>query len=207
MCSSYFILKYMGPERKAARSGPFAALLDDALAEERPQIRPTEQAPVIAGTADEPVLLRPRWGLIPHWAKDPSIARHTFNARAETVAEKPAFRDAFRRSRCLVPASGWHEWTGPKGRRTRRAIVGTGAVVVFAGLTARWRDPAGDWVSSYTLLTVPPTPALLPIHDRMPLVLPEADWSLWLGGTPAEASTLLRTPELAFEVSPGPDPD
>ena len=122
-----------------------------------------------------------RWGLVPSWAKDPSIGNRTFNARAETVAEKPSFRAAFRRRRCLVAADGFYEWT-PKNRDhrpfhftpTRTALLG------FAGLYESWSGEGGEVIESATVITTDANADLTDVHHRMPVVLDPSDYARWI---------------------------
>ncbi len=125
-----------------------------------------------------------RWGLIPHWAKNASIGSRMINARAETVAEKPAFRDALRRRRCLVLADGFYEWqrTGT-GKRPMRIVLRTGEPFAFAGLWSSWRDPEGNSISSCAIITTTANDLLRPIHDRMPVILPKNMEDFWLDGS------------------------
>src|SRR5258708_15180731 len=131
-----------------------------------------------------------RWGLVPHFAQALSTGARFINARAETVAPLPAFRDAFKRHRCLIPASGFYEWRKDGKTKTPYAIVPTdGPLFAFAGLWENWRDrSAGDdapWIRTCSIVTGEPNALLAPIHDRMPVILPEEAWPQWLGeGTP-----------------------
>jgi len=136
-----------------------------------------------------------RWGLVPHWAKDLKIGARLINARAETAASLPAFRDAFKSRRCIVPASGFYEWQKIRGAKQPYAIVPEGeALFGFAGLWENWRDKAAgqgaEWVRTCTILTGEPNELLAPIHDRMPAILPPEAWSAWLGETAASAREL-----------------
>jgi putative SOS response-associated peptidase YedK len=139
-----------------------------------------------------------RWGLIPYWAKDAKIGYSAINAMAETVAIKPAFRDAFARRRCLVPADGFYEWKqlDAKTKQPYRIIMADGSLMAFAGLWERWNDPAsGETVRSFTIITTAPNALCAAIHNRMPVILDAADWQTWLGEVPATADglrTLLR---------------
>lgn len=188
MCASYFIHGPIGgPTRQA-----FDELLLPAFAQERVAIRPTDCAPVLCQDAQGTHLQSMRWGLIPHWARDPSIARHTFNARAETIAEKPSFRDAFAQRRCLLPASGWHEWTGARGHKQRHVLDAGAAALTLGGLWERWRANDGDWRLTFTVVTVPATPAIADIHDRMPLLVAPADRAAWLSAGADAAHALLQ---------------
>ena len=132
-----------------------------------------------------------RWGLIPSWAKDPSIGSRMINARAETVAEKHAFRTALRRRRCLVLADGFYEWqkSGSR-RRPMRVVMRSGEPFAFAGLWETWRDPEGKVVPSCTILTTEANDLLRPIHDRMPVILSRDDEDFWLDGGASDPAAL-----------------
>lgn len=147
-----------------------------------------------SGGAREVVLLR--WGLIPSWAKDPSLGDRMINARAETAAGKPAFRSAIRRRRCLVPASGFYEWKRTNGRKQPYYIRRPdGKPFAFAGLWESWEGPGQAAVESCTILTTSANELLLPIHDRMPVIVSPADYDLWLSPKvrdPAELARLFR---------------
>jgi putative SOS response-associated peptidase YedK len=137
-----------------------------------------------------------RWGLVPHWAKDLSIGSRLINARAETLATTPAFRDAFAGRRCLIPASGFYEWQKTGKTKTPYAIVPTDApLFAFAGLWENWRDKkAGDtapWIRTCSIVTGKPNELLAPLHDRMPVILDESAWAAWLGENAAEPGDLL----------------
>jgi putative SOS response-associated peptidase YedK len=123
-----------------------------------------------------------RWGLIPYWAKDASIGFKTINAMSETAAEKPAFRDAMSRRRCLIPADGFYEWlrVGVKEKQPYSFFMMDDSVFAFAGLWERWRDPAGEALETCTILTTKPNSLVADVHDRMPLILRQEDYDLWL---------------------------
>src|SRR5258708_359317 len=136
-----------------------------------------------------------RWGLIPGWATDAKIGYSTINAMAETVAIKPAFRDAFARRRCLVPADGFYEWkqldADAKTKQPYRFIMRDGSPMAFAGLWEQWSDPAsGETLRTFTIITGEPNALCAPIHNRMPVILDPADFPPWLGETPATADEL-----------------
>jgi putative SOS response-associated peptidase YedK len=132
-----------------------------------------------------------RWGLIPFWAKDPAIGNRLINARAETVAEKPAFRRAFERGRCLVVADGFYEWTVQDGRKQPIHLrLPGGRAFAFAALRERWQPARGEAVRSCALLTTAASPAILPIHDRMPVILSPAEAALWLDPEASRADLL-----------------
>lgn len=138
------------------------------------------------------VLAMERWGLVPHWAKDPAIGNRLINARAESVATKPAFQDALRSRRCVVPADGFYEWSGPPGercpylfRRPDRAMIG------IAGLYERWIGEGGEVIDSCTLITTDANATLAPFHDRMPVILAPSDYAAWLDRGREEPAALL----------------
>jgi putative SOS response-associated peptidase YedK len=123
-----------------------------------------------------------QWGLIPFWAKDATIGRKLINARLDTVAAKPAFREAWTRRRCLIPASGFYEWSEPVGGRKRPHFIRPTdePVLALAGLWERWRSPAGDKLETCVIVTTDANAQLAPIHDRMPLLIPRDAFALWL---------------------------
>jgi putative SOS response-associated peptidase YedK len=153
--------------------------------EPRFNIAPTQPIPLLRPEEGHLRLVFAHWGLIPNWAKDPAIGARLINARAESVREKPAFRESFAARRCLVPADGFYEWVaasaGPAGSRGRRAGSGRRQAYLirrqdrrpfaFAGLWDRWVDRStGEILDSATILTCPPNPLVAPIHDRMPVM-------------------------------------
>lgn len=149
-----------------------------------------------------------RWGLVPSWASDPSVGYKMINARAETVAERPAFGEALLRRRCLIAADGFYEWK--KQGRAKLPYCFTladGGVFAFAGLWDRWRSPEGQTVESCTILTTAANELVAPVHERMPVILPPDAYELWLdpGMQRAEAvREMLRPfagPMRAYEVS------
>jgi putative SOS response-associated peptidase YedK len=123
-----------------------------------------------------------QWGLVPFWAKDPSIGRRLVNARLDSVADKPAFREAWTRRRCLIPASGFYEWGEPVGGRKCPHFIRPGDEPLFAiaGLWERWRTPSGDTLETCVIVTTDAKPQLARIHDRMPLLIPRDAHALWL---------------------------
>lgn len=137
-----------------------------------------------------------RWGLIPHWAKDPTIGNRMINARAETAAEKPSFRGAMRYRRCLIPAHGYYEWKKMSaGKQPYNVRMKDGAPFAFAGLWEIWQGPDGGAVESCTILTTEPSARLRAIHHRMPVILPPEEYDRWLDideKNPAAVVPLLR---------------
>ncbi len=121
-----------------------------------------------------------RWGLIPSWAKDPAMGDRMINARAETASAKPAFRSAFRRRRCLLPADGFYEWQKAGTRKQPYFVrMADGKPFALAGLWERWEGPGGP-IASCTILTTDANALLAPIHDRMPVIVAPADFERWL---------------------------
>jgi putative SOS response-associated peptidase YedK len=149
----------------------------------RYNIAPTQPVPVIRQHPKEPRrdLSMMRWGLIPSWAKDTSGAARMINARSETAHTLPAFRDAMKLRRCLVPADGFYEWQRRGSAKQPFCFeVGNGGLFAFAGLWERWRDPSGQWVKSCAILTTTPNAVTSAIHDRMPVILRKDDYDVWL---------------------------
>ena len=147
-------------------------------------IAPTQDAPVVRMSGGSRRLDMLRWGLIPSWADDASSSARTINARSETAAEKPSFRDAFRERRCLVPADAFYEWKKvPRGKQPYAIRRADDTPLAFAGLWESWRDPsrpAADAVESFTILTTTPNQRLAGLHDRMPVILSPGDFERWL---------------------------
>ena len=147
-------------------------------------VRPTNSAPIIRALDGQRMIRPARWGLIPPWAKDETIAQHTFNARAETLAEKPSFRAAFKRRRCIVPMTAFFEWravAGQKKKEKLRFASPEGKPLAVAGLWERWqRLGAGETIETYTVITTAANGLMAPIHDRMPALLAASDWEAWL---------------------------
>lgn len=155
-----------------------------------------------------------RWGLIPFWAKDKSVGNRMINTRVETAAEKPAFRRALKKHRCLVPADGWYEWQRTAGGKQPFFMTAQdGSSLAFAGIWETWRDPQAEEgapkVVSFSVLTTDAVGDLTDIHDRMPLVLPRERWSRWLDPDTEEVSELLVPPSQgivdALELRPVSD--
>ena len=145
-------------------------------------VAPTDSVYAVAEHDGERQLGAFRWGLIPFWAKDRKIGARNINARAETIADKPAFRDSFLKRRCLIPADGFFEWQRlPKGKLPHYIYRQDAKPLALAGLWANWKDSETDqWVRSCTIITGQPNPMVGKLHDRMPVVLPEETWAEWL---------------------------
>jgi putative SOS response-associated peptidase YedK len=159
----------------------------------RYNISPTQSVPAVReGTESARTLTMLHWGLVPKWAKERAIGNRMINARAETISENPSYRDAFRRRRCLVAADGWYEWQVAAGGKQPWFIrLRDGGPIAFAGLWERWNDPAGGaLLESCTIVTTDASESIRKIHDRMPVVLPEADWARWLDTAFSDAEKL-----------------
>jgi putative SOS response-associated peptidase YedK len=126
-------------------------------------------------------LVKLKWGLVPYWVKDPSMGNRLINAKAESLAEKPSFRSAFRFRRCLVLADGFYQWkTGNIGKQPYLFKMADGSTFAFAGLWERWTRPGGETIESCTLITTDANQIMEPIHDRMPVIIKPQDYELWL---------------------------
>lgn len=207
MCGRYVsatppdqVAAYFGaePPAEGAASGPWEANFN---------VAPTTGVLVVRDDGAVRHLETMRWGLVPFWAKDPSIGSRMINARAETVAEKPAFRSALRKKRCIVPADGFYEWKkaaggGAKAPKQPMYIHRVdGEPLAFAGLWEVWRDPSDPdrELHTCTVLTTSANATMRPVHDRMPVILPPSAWDAWLDPAPAETDALLR------HLVPAPD--
>jgi putative SOS response-associated peptidase YedK len=190
--------------------------LEEELLSLAPEHFPRMQGPIVLTRKPGPEHPEParwlglsRWGLVPHWASSLSEGDKMFNARAESLTQRPAFRDAFRTRRCVVPVSAFYEWKR-EGKRSQRFVFRAQEgqpFVALAGLWALWRAPSGERVGSYTVITVAPNQLVAPIHDRMPAVLtsPEAiDRWLALDASPDELTRLLQpAPPDDLRAEPG----
>ncbi len=151
--------------------------------EARYNIAPTQSAPVVRNTDAGRTMSMMRWGLIPSWAKDAKIAFSTINARAETVAEKPAFRDALKFRRALVVADGFYEWKDEAGGKQPYLFSrADGKPMAFAGFWERWipNGPAAEAIESFTIIVTSANELIRAVHDRMPVILEPADFDAWL---------------------------
>lgn len=136
-----------------------------------------------------------RWGLVPHWAKDPAIGAKLNNARAEGVMEKPSFRDAFRRRRCLIPASGFYEWhTEGRVKQPWYFSLKSGEPLAMGGVWESWKAPDGRILRTCAVITTGPNAVMAPVHDRMPVLIDPAHWRDWLAAPPEAVTVLLAPP-------------
>lgn len=161
----------------------------------RYNIAPTQDVPIVRLNAHGVrELTQVRWGLVPRWAKDPTIGHRMINARGETAATKPAFRNAFRRHRCLVPANGFYEWRTAADGRKQPLWLGRrdGALLGFAGLYERWLAPDGHPLDTCTILTTTANDLIAKLHDRMPVILQPADYARWLDPDEPQPEALVQ---------------
>jgi putative SOS response-associated peptidase YedK len=175
----------------------------------RYNIAPTQEVPIVrlSREGDRRELIQVRWGLVPYWADDTKIGNRMINARAETIERTPAFREAYQRRRCLVPADGFYEWR-KDGKQKQPLLIRRRdqAPFAFAGLWERWRQPDGQVLRSCTIATCPPNALLADIHNRMPVILAAEDHDRWLDPAAGDGKALLRPCPAdwleALEVSP-----
>jgi putative SOS response-associated peptidase YedK len=191
MCGRYAVFT-LSPELIEEVLG-FVPIDEHGLLVPRWNVAPTQRAPVFRTADGRRELAALRWGLVPSWSADLKFGARTINARAETVATKPAFRAAFRARRCLVPASHFYEWT--KTETPKRPFLfrcAEAPLFLMAGLWETWTDKAtGEVVETFTIVTTDANATVRPVHDRMPVILPRASWAAWLEAPAAAAAALL----------------
>jgi putative SOS response-associated peptidase YedK len=195
MCGRYTLSKKEHLEQMLREAGFVFDEFSDIRLVPRFNIAPSQQIPVILDEAPR-TITSAKWGLIPSWAKDEKIAGSLTNARAETVMEKPAFRTAFRKRRCWVPADGFYEWKKtPIGKQPYRFTMKDESLFFFAGLWEIWRNTEGKDVRTVTLITTEPNEVTQFVHDRMPVILAPANRAAWLAKeTPVETLKSLLVP-------------
>jgi putative SOS response-associated peptidase YedK len=166
----------------------------------RYNIAPTEPIAIVRLVDGKRHFALVRWGLLPSWVKDPKTFTLLINARGESVTERPAFRAAMKRRRCLIPADGFYEWQAA-GERKRPFYVRakSGAALAFAGLWETWQGPNGEELETAAIVTTRANRALSPIHDRMPVIVPTEGFDLWLDGANLDVATA------AALIAPAPE--
>lgn len=191
MCGRYSITTPVEAMRRVfGFDGPLPNL------QPRWNVAPTQTAPVIRRAADggrELAMLS--WGLVPYWAEDTKLQSHMINARGETVAEKPAFKQAYRQRRCLVPADGFYEWQtlGAKTKQPLLFRMADAAPFAFAGLWERWVPPKGDVLETFTIVNTAANSLMAQFHDRVPIILAPEDWAAWLDPA-VDPTALVKAP-------------
>lgn len=173
----------------------------------RYNIAPTQTAPIVVDEGEGLHIVQMKWGLIPSWAKDASIGSKMINARAETLAEKPSYRSALKKRRCLVPANGFYEWQLLPSKRKQPLYITLERQKVFtmAGLWESWKGPEGDTIRTFTIITAPAAGAISSFHDRMPAILAGEYRTAWLDGGLQSADLLEILSDdhlLPFEFTP-----
>lgn len=180
----------------------FAAAPEPSLAARGPRwnVCPTQEVEAVVSEGGARRIARMRWGFLPRWYETPAAGPLLINARAETVAEKPAFREAVRETRCLVPASGFYEWRAGEGKAKTPFWLrpAAGGIVAFGGVWRLWRGPDGREVPTVAIVTTEANRTLAPIHHRLPLAVPPEAWSLWLGEAGKGAARLMTPPPEDF---------
>lgn len=154
-------------------------------------IAPTQEVLTVTndGSENRPELMR--WGLVPSWAKDPKIGNRMINARSETLAEKPSFRTAFKRRRCLIPADGFYEWKREgKAKKPMLITANPGGLFAFAGLWETWKQPDDSWLLTCAIITTSANEFMKSIHDRMPVILPRESEASWLDSEEQDTAML-----------------
>jgi putative SOS response-associated peptidase YedK len=209
MCGRF--VSSSSPERIAAY---FGAVTDVETLGENYNVAPTNDIYGIVAGPDGPRVEVFHWGLIPVWAKERKVGQRMINARSETLAEKPAFKGVFKKHRCIIPMDGFYEWRagqsdGPvtkSGKPVKQPMFihrADGEPLAVAGLWSAWRDPAGgaddSWLHSASVVTTSANGTMSPIHDRMPVILPESAWDRWLDPSNQDLT------ELSGLLVPAPD--
>ena len=166
----------------------------------RYNIAPAAQVLIVRQDGERRGAAMVKWGLVPRWAKDPSMGARMNNARAETAAAKPSFRDAYRRRRCLIPASGFYEWKPEHGLKQPYYFhPAAGGLFAFAGLWERWEGPGGP-LETCAVLTTEANAVMAPVHDRMPVILGPANYRPWLEASVPLAPLLVPCPPAVLAV-------
>ncbi len=193
MCGRFTLSRQEAESLAVELGGPVESLPVESLKEYRPRynIAPTNQHWIVRMKYEDRELLPATWGLVNSWAKDKKRAASQINARAETIADRPAFRDAFQKRRCVVPADGFFEWTGPTGARQPFWYYRPdGDLLLFAGLYESWQPAPGQWERTFTIITTEANNIVRAVHDRMPVILPEERINDWLFGRQEDSEAL-----------------
>lgn len=198
MCGRYAVFKSIDEIRRLFRAVNPAPEVTATW-----NMAPTRLAPVVRlhPQSGERHLDLLRWGLVPNWARDPRATRQPINARSETAAGSPMFRDALARRRCLVPIDAFYEWQATGGAKVPHAVArADGAPMALAGLWEGWRGADGEVLRTFTVLTTAASEVLRALHERMPVVVEPADWGLWLGEEEGDFGALMRPSAASFRI-------
>jgi putative SOS response-associated peptidase YedK len=177
---------------------------NDADYPPRPHVAPGQPIGVVRMDHGERRFALVRWGFVPAWQKEIKPGKPPINARGETALEKPTFRNAMRRRRCLVPADGFYEWSGEAGHKTPHFFSRPDhGLFAFAGLWEHWMGADGSELETGALMTISPNAEVAAIHDRMPVIIQPQDYEVWLTGAVEDAARLIRpAPDGTFSVAP-----
>ena len=191
MCGRFTSL--LSPELLVAIGALFGVQMPESV-EPRYNLAPTQQVWVIRNEGDHNRLDLMKWGIIPSWAKDPKIGSQLINARCETVSEKPAFRQAVKYRRCIVPAEGYYEWSHVDDKKQPHYIhMADNGLMALAGLWEQWKQPGEEkLLETFSILTTVANELVAPIHDRMPVILHPDDYGLWLSRNMHDPDQLCR---------------
>ena len=198
MCGLYSLT------RSPAETRTWFNYVNEADFPPRPHVAPGQPIGIVRMEQGARCFALVRWGFVPSWQKEIKPGKPLINARGETALEKPSFRNAMRRRRCLVPADGFYEWSGEAGHKTAHLIaLADRGLFAFAGLWEHWIGPDGSELETGVLMTITPNAEVAAIHDRMPVILGPADYETWLTGEVDDAVKLIRpAPDGSFSVTP-----
>src|SRR4051794_309785 len=169
----------------------------------RYNIAPTQTTPIVVAVGKGRGLHMVRWDLVPSWSRDLSLGARMINARAETLEEKTSYRVALQSRRCLVPASGFYEWQAQGAKKQPYKIeLRRGGLMAFAGLWEKWEPENGEPVESFTIITTEASKLVREVHDRMPVIIPPAEYQLWLTTSPSTAKKLLVPDTRGLALTP-----
>lgn len=160
----------------------FGVSVRSAIYKARYNCAPSQELAIISNQNPDELMFF-RWGLIPFWAKDPAIGNKLINSKAETIAEKPSFKNAFRKRRCLVPADGFYEWKKAGSKTPYRIVLKNGDPFAMAGIWEKWVGAGGEIINSFSIITTVPNKLMAPIHNRMPVILLPEHEKMWLDDT------------------------
>jgi putative SOS response-associated peptidase YedK len=197
MCERFYRTSAAAEIRKQFKIQKVPALMP------RYNIAPTQTSPIIIAEGKSRELRLARWGLVPPWSRDLSLATRMINAPAETLAERAAYNTPFQSQRCLVPANGFYGWQSHSARKQPYKIaLRNGALIAFAGLWEKWTPEGGEPVETFTIITTAASKLVSEVHDRMPVIIAPVDYQLWLIASPATAQKLLRPYASGLSLTP-----